>query len=136
MEISRLDHLVLTVRDIEATCRFYESVLGMQTVSFAAGRKALKFGQQKINLHQQGKEFEPKATAPTPGSADLCLLTDLPLQQVIEHLQACRVPIIEGPVQRTGAEGPILSVYLRDPDGNLLEISNSTASQILANSIS
>ena len=128
MEISRLDHLVLTVRDIEATCRFYESVLGMQTVSFAEGRKALKFGQQKINLHQQGKEFEPKAQAPTPGSADLCLLTDLPLQQVIEHLQACQVPIIEGPVQRTGAEGPILSVYLRDPDGNLLEISNSTAS--------
>ena len=128
MQISRLDHLVLTVRDIEATCRFYESVLGMQTVSFAAGRKALKFGQQKINLHQQGKEFEPKAQAPTPGSADLCLLTDLPLQQVIEHLQACQVPIIEGPVQRTGAEGPILSVYLRDPDGNLLEISNSTAS--------
>ena len=127
MEISRLEHLVLTVRDIEATCRFYESVLGMQTVSFAAGRKALKFGQQKINLHQQGKEFEPKAQAPTPGSADLCLLTDLPLQQVIEHLQACQVPIIEGPVQRTGAEGPILSVYLRDPDGNLLEISNSTA---------
>jgi catechol 2,3-dioxygenase-like lactoylglutathione lyase family enzyme len=128
MEISRLDHLVLTVRDIEATCRFYESVLGMQTVSFAAGRKALKFGQQKINLHQQGKEFEPKAQAPTPGSADLCLLTDLPLQQVIEHLQACLVPIIEGPVQRTGAEGPILSVYLRDPDGNLLEIANSSAS--------
>jgi catechol 2,3-dioxygenase-like lactoylglutathione lyase family enzyme len=128
MEISQLDHLVLTVRDIEATCRFYESVLGMQTVSFAAGRKALKFGQQKINLHQQGKEFEPKAQAPTPGSADLCLLTDTPMTEVITHLRVHDVPIIEGPVERTGAEGPILSVYLRDPDGNLLEISNSLAS--------
>ena len=125
MQITQLDHLVLTVEDIETTCLFYSSVLGMQTVSFAGGRKALKFGRQKINLHQLGQEFEPKAKRPTAGSADLCLLTDIPITQVIEHLQALDVPIIEGPVQRSGAEGPLLSVYLRDPDDNLLEISNS-----------
>lgn len=122
--INRLDHLVLTVREIETTCDFYTRVLGMQVATFAGGRKALAFGRQKINLHQQGKEFEPKARHPTPGSADLCLLTDTPLDEVIAHLQACDVPIVEGPVQRTGAEGPILSVYLRDPDDNLLEIAN------------
>lgn len=125
MQIHRIDHLVLTVRDIDATCRFYETALGMRRIEFAGGRQALSFGPHKINLHQQGKEFEPKAVHPMPGSADLCLLTDTPLPEVIAHLQRCEVPIIEGPVQRTGAEGPILSVYLRDPDGNLLEISNS-----------
>jgi catechol 2,3-dioxygenase-like lactoylglutathione lyase family enzyme len=122
--IDRLDHLVLTVRDIDATCRFYEQALGMQTVTFAGGRKALKFGRQKINLHQVGREFEPKARRPMAGSADLCLLTELPIAQVAEHLRSCGVWILEGPVERTGAEGPILSLYLRDPDGNLLEISN------------
>jgi catechol 2,3-dioxygenase-like lactoylglutathione lyase family enzyme len=126
--IDRLDHLVLTVRDIDATCRFYEQALGMQTVTFAGGRKALKFGRQKINLHQVGREFEPKATQPMAGSADLCLLTELPIPQVTEHLRSCGIRIIEGPVERTGAEGPILSVYLRDPDGNLLEISNCVPS--------
>lgn len=124
MIIDRLDHLVLTVGDIDATCRFYEQALGMQTVTFAGDRRALKFGSQKINLHQAGREFEPKAAQPTPGSADLCLLTHLPIAQVIDHLRTCAVQIIEGPVERSGAEGPILSVYLRDPDGNLLEISN------------
>jgi catechol 2,3-dioxygenase-like lactoylglutathione lyase family enzyme len=128
MIIDRLDHLVLTVRDIDATCRFYERVLGMQTVTFAGGRKALKFGHQKINLHRLGREFEPKAAQPAAGSADLCLLTATPIEQVIAHLHACGVHVIEGPVERTGAEGPILSVYLRDPDGNLLEIANRSIS--------
>ncbi|MCU7830628.1 MAG: VOC family protein [Candidatus Thiodiazotropha sp. (ex Myrtea sp. 'scaly one' KF741663)] len=124
MEIKQLDHLVLTVENIEATCRFYETVLGMKVIEFAGGRKALKFGQQKINLHEQGKEFEPKAESPTPGSADLCLLTDVPILEVITHIKSCQVEVIEGPVERTGAEGPIHSVYLRDPDSNLLEIAN------------
>ncbi|MCU7812812.1 MAG: VOC family protein [Candidatus Thiodiazotropha sp. (ex Notomyrtea botanica)] len=124
MEIRQLDHLVLTVENIETTCRFYETVLGMKVIEFAGGRKALKFGQQKINLHEQGKEFEPKAERPTPGSADLCLLTDVPILEIITHIKSCQVEVIAGPVERTGAEGPILSVYLRDPDNNLLEIAN------------
>ena len=124
MRIDRLDHFVLTVRDIEKTCEFYSRVLGMEIVTFGQNRKALKFGQQKINLHQFGREFEPKAAAPTPGSADFCLITDIPIPKVVEHLQACGVKIEEGPVQRTGAVGPITSVYIRDPDDNLVEISN------------
>ena len=124
MKIDSLDHLVLTVSDIEASIVFYTRSLGMEVVSFGAGRKALSFGSQKINLHQHGKEFEPKAWAPSPGSADLCFLTSVPLAEVAEHLAACGVPVIEGPVQRTGATGAILSVYVRDPDMNLIEISN------------
>lgn len=122
--IDRLDHLVLTVRDIAASCDFYARVLGMEVVTFGAGRKALAFGRHKINLHQAGREFEPKAARPTPGSADLCLIAATPLDEVIAHLQACGVAILEGPVQRTGAQGPILSVYFRDPDLNLIEVSN------------
>jgi len=124
MIIAHLDHLVLTVRDMDATCDFYTRVLGMQVVTFAGNRKALAFGRQKINLHRAGQEFEPKADRPTPGSADLCFLTETPMERIIAHLQACDVPILEGPIPRTGAQGPILSVYLRDPDRNLLEISN------------
>lgn len=124
MQILRFDHIVLTVEDIDATCRFYETVLGMQTVTFAGGRKALAFGQQKINLHQRGREFEPKAHAPTPGSADLCLIAATPIAEVMAHLRACGVAILEGPVDRTGAVGPIVSVYFRDPDHNLIEVSN------------
>jgi catechol 2,3-dioxygenase-like lactoylglutathione lyase family enzyme len=124
MKIDRLDHLVLTVQDLNATCEFYCRVLGMEEITFGEGRKALQFGQQKINLHQAGKEFEPKAARPTPGSADLCFITSVPLNEVIEHLKACGVEIEAGPVARTGARGPIQSVYLRDPDHNLLEISN------------
>jgi len=122
--IDRLDHLVLTVRDIEETCRFYEQVLGMQTVTFGEGRKALQFGRQKINLHQVGHEFEPKALNPVSGSADLCLIASVPIEQVIERITTQGVPIVEGPVQKTGATGPILSIYLRDPDQNLIEVSN------------
>ncbi|USG66981.1 VOC family protein [Brevibacillus ruminantium] len=121
--IDRLDHLVLTVKDVEATCAFYEKVLGMTVVTFGGGRRALQFGRQKINLHQAGREFEPKADKPVPGSADLCLIASVPLEQVVAHLEACGVPILEGPVDRTGAVGKIRSVYLRDPDQNLIEIS-------------
>ena len=121
--IDRLDHLVLTVRDIEATCRFYERVLGMQRVNFS-GRVALAFGGQKINLHQAGREFEPKATHPVAGSGDFCLITTTPLEEVMRHLAAWAVAVEKGPVSRTGATGPIRSVYFRDPDGNLVEVSN------------
>jgi catechol 2,3-dioxygenase-like lactoylglutathione lyase family enzyme len=124
MKIERLDHLVLTVADITKTCEFYEKVLGMETVTFGAGRTALSFGQQKINLHQAGMEFEPKAVRPTPGSGDLCFITSTPVAAVIEHLKKAGVAIEEGPVPRTGATGPIQSVYFRDPDGNLIEVSN------------
>jgi catechol 2,3-dioxygenase-like lactoylglutathione lyase family enzyme len=123
ISIERLDHLVLTVKDIDVTCDFYSRILGMQVVTFGAGRKALSFGQQKINLHQAGKEFEPKADRPTTGSADLCFITNTPLSDVIEHLRSCGVEIIDGPVKKTGAIGAIESVYFRDPDLNLIEVS-------------
>ncbi len=114
----------LTVADIDATVDFYTRVLGMQAVTFGAGRTALTFGRSKINLHRAGREFEPKARRPTPGSADLCLIAADPLEQVIEELATHDVPIEKGPVERTGAVGPILSVYFRDPDQNLIEVSN------------
>ena len=124
MRIDRIDHLVLTVQDISASCDFYSRVLGMNIVTFGAGRKALSFGDQKINLHQRGQELEPKAAHPTPGSADICLITSTPLAQVMTHLQACSVELLDGPVQRTGALGPIKSLYFRDPDSNLIEVSS------------
>ena len=124
VRIDRLDHLVLTVADVDATAEFYTRVLGMQAVTFGTGRTALTFGNSKINLHRAGHEFEPKAHRPTPGSADLCLIAADPLDRVIEELAAYDVPIEEGPVERTGATGPILSVYFRDPDQNLIEVSN------------
>ena len=123
MKIERLDHLVLTVRSIPESVAFYERVMGMQAVTFGAGRTALAFGRQKINLHEAGKEFEPKAGRPTPGSADLCFITETFLAEVLDHLAVCGVPVVEGPVARTGALGPITSVYFRDPDGNLIEVS-------------
>ena len=124
MHIDRLDHLVLTVADIDATVDFYTRILGMRAVTFGPGRTGLAFGHSKINLHQAGREFEPKAHRPTPGSADLCLIAADPLEQVIEELTEHDVPIEEGPVERTGATGTILSVYFRDPDRNLIEVSN------------
>jgi catechol 2,3-dioxygenase-like lactoylglutathione lyase family enzyme len=120
--ISGLDHLVLTVRDLEATIRFYCDGLGMELRTFGAGRSALHFGRQKINLHLAGHEFEPKAALPTPGSADLCFLTEEPLEAVVGHLARLGWPVVEGPVARIGATGPITSIYVRDPDHNLIEI--------------
>ncbi|MBX4896135.1 VOC family protein [Rhizobium bangladeshense] len=124
IRIDHLDHLVLTVADIAATCDFYARVLGMSVETFAEGRKALKFGRQKINLHQAGHEFA-KAKHPVPGSGDLCFITETPLADVISHLQASGVAVEEGPVERTGATGRLRSVYFRDPDGNLIEVSHS-----------
>lgn len=121
--IDRLDHAVLTVRDIDATCDFYSRVLGMEAISFGKGRRAIRFGKQKFNLHQAGREFEPRARKPTPGSADFCLVTTTPMARVITHLRQCGVEILEGPVVKTGAIGPIESVYFRDPDENLVEVS-------------
>ncbi len=126
--IQHLDHLVLTTAHEKECIDFYTCVLGMKLESFIGGtppveRKAFKFGQQKINLHIKGKEFEPKADLPTPGSLDLCFIADRPLKEVIEQLNAHRWPIIEGPVVRTGATTKINSVYVRDPDQNLIEIS-------------
>lgn len=126
--VTALDHLVLTVNELANTVAFYENVLGMTAERFSpAGgiqRWALKFGSQKINLHEIGAEFEPKASQPTTGSLDLCFLSQTPISEWTEHLKVCGIPIEEGPVLRTGATGPLLSIYIRDPDLNLIEISN------------
>ncbi|MGP4096573.1 VOC family protein [Nonomuraea sp. KM90] len=123
IRIDHLDHLVLTVTDIDGTMAFYSRVLGMEPVVFEGGRHALRFGVQKINLHRAGAEIDPKAARPTPGSADLCLISAVPIEEVVRHLETCGVPVEEGPVPRTGAQGTITSVYFRDPDGNLIEVS-------------
>jgi len=119
-----IDHVVLTVRSIAATRDFYVSALCVEAVDFDDGRQALQVGRQKINLHEAGHEFEPKAGRPTPGSGDLCFVTDEPLDDVIARLKRLEIPIEEGPVARTGAVGPLRSIYVRDPDGNLVEIAN------------
>ena len=124
MQVERIDHLVLTVKSIDTTVGFYTSVMGMEKVVFGEGRVALSFGKQKINLHRLGDEFEPKASNAESGSADLCFIVGQPISQVIERLAKCYVPVIEGPVKRTGAIGKIVSAYFRDPDGNLIEVSN------------
>jgi len=130
MKIDSLDHLVLTVKNIDVSLAFYAKVLGMEVVTFGSGRKALSSGSQKINLHEHGNEFEPKAWLPTPGSADLCFITSVPLPDVVKHLTSCGVTVIDGPVQRTGATGPIMSVYFRDPDMNLIEVSNRISGKL------
>ena len=127
MRIRAIDHVVLTVRDIDRTLSFYQRTLGMSAVRFGEGRHALAFGEQKLNLHQAGHEFEPKARIPTPGSVDLCLLTDSPLDDVIAELRAADVAIELGPVAKTGARRPLRSIYFRDPDGNLIEVANEVA---------
>ena len=124
MEVASVDHFVLTVGDVDATVAFYQRALGMRAVTFAGGRRALGFGAQKINLHPAGREFAPHARNPARGAGDFCLLTDVPLDAVAAHLRETGVTIEEGPVARTGATGPIRSVYFRDPDGNLVEVSN------------
>ena len=127
MQIDRIDHIVLTVFDLERTCDFYSRVLGMEVVTFGEGRTALAFGRQKLNLHVYGREFEPKALKPQPGAIDLCFITETPLDEVVAHVRACEVRVVAGPVPKTGATGPMSSIYVRDPDGNLVEISNYTA---------
>jgi len=124
MQIDALDHFVMTVADIAASCDFYSRVLGLEIIAFGDNRKALKIGNQKINLHQSGKEIHPCAGKPCAGSADLCFISDLPIPAVIDHLSTAGVPVELGPVPRTGARGPMMSVYIRDPDENLVEISN------------
>ena len=121
--IDRLDHLVLTVKNLDATCRFYARVLGMR-IETVEGRTAVHFGRQKINLHRAGQEFEPKARHPTPGGGDFCLITATPLAEVIRHVEACGVGIELGPVPRSGAVGPMTSIYFRDPDDNLVEVAS------------
>lgn len=120
--IAALDHFVLTVASIEETCAFYRDALGMEAVTFGSGRKALLCGGQKINLHEAGREFEPKAHKPTPGAGDFCLVTEEDLGALAQRLGSLGIAIEEGPVARTGARGPITSIYLRDPDGNLVEV--------------
>ncbi len=122
MNISHLDHWVLTVADIEVTLNFYQRVLGMEKQTFANNRVALTFGNQKINLHQAGNEPEPRANTPSPGSADLCFVTQSPLSGAMQHVRDCGIEILEGPVTRTGAMGPMMSFYFRDPDLNLIEL--------------
>ena len=124
MEITHLDHIVLTVQNLKKTVQFYCDVLGMEKEVFGNGRVALKYGNQKINLHEFGNEFEPKAKKPTLGSADLCFITKTPLNEAMTQVTSCGVEIIEGPVERTGAKGPIRSFYFRDPDHNLIEVAN------------
>lgn len=125
MRIDRLDHIVLTVSDVEKTCEFYSRALGLRVVGFGKhGRRALWFGGQKINLHQAGDEFEPKSERPTPGSADLCFVARDHLSRVVAHLEERGVELIAGPVERDGALGEMTSVYFRDPDGNLIEVSS------------
>jgi catechol 2,3-dioxygenase-like lactoylglutathione lyase family enzyme len=124
VQIDRLDHIVLTVASIERCSDFYRRVLGMQSVTFAQGRTALTFGRQKINLHLAGQEYQPHAHAPTPGSADVCFITMTPLDQAMAHVRACGVEIEQGPVDKTGAIGALRSFYFRDPDRNLVEVSN------------
>ncbi len=123
MKIDRIDHIVLTCASVEKTIEFYTKVLGMQAVTFAGGRRGLEFGRQKFNLHQQGAEFSPRAHLAKPGTIDLCLIASVPLPRVVEHLKTCGVPVEQGPVAKTGATGSITSVYIRDPDKNLVEIS-------------
>lgn len=122
--IQALDHLVLTVANVDITCEFYQRVLGFEVATFRGDRKALTFGRQKINLHRLDQPVDLKAEMPTPGSGDLCFLTDTPLQDVERHLEGCGVTLLGPPTERAGATGPILSIYFRDPDGNLIEVAN------------
>jgi catechol 2,3-dioxygenase-like lactoylglutathione lyase family enzyme len=128
MKVDSIDHVVLTVKDIEKTCEFYSKVMGMEIVAFGEGRKALTFGTQKINLQKLGRESTLIADKPTSGSADICFVSSLPLTDVVAHLNACGVKLIGGPVERSGARGPMMSVYFRDPDMNLVEVSHYAAS--------
>ena len=122
--VKNMDHLVFTVANIQRTCDFYQNILGMKVEKFKEGRYALHFGEQKINLHQQGKEFEPKSMHPTPGSIDICFIVHNSISEIVDYLKVNNITVEEGPVERTGAQGKILSVYIRDPDDNLIELAN------------
>jgi catechol 2,3-dioxygenase-like lactoylglutathione lyase family enzyme len=124
IRIDHLDHLVLTVADIDATCAFYETALGMSRDDFGPGKTALVFGEQKFNLHQVGRELKPNAARAAPGTADFCLISCTPLDEAIAHLLSLGIAIELGPVERTGAIGSLRSIYFRDPDGNLIEVAN------------
>lgn len=124
MKIKNIDHIVLTVANIDNTISFYTNILGFEVMTFGDNRKALTFGNQKINLHKKGKEFEPKAEHPTSGSADLCFIAETDIEEVLKELKLNHIEIIEAIVERTGAVGKIKSVYFRDPDLNLIEVSN------------
>jgi len=124
MKVNKIDHLVLTTSDIEQTINFYTTILGMELISVEGGRKSLRFGTQKINLHEAGQEISPHAKHPLPGSTDLCFITETSIQQVVEHLHSSGITLLEGPTKRIGTTGPLLSIYIQDPDGNLLELSN------------
>lgn len=126
MNILSLDHIVLVVKDVAQTCTFYQKVLGMEPVEHPAGKWGLRFGSNKISLQAEGK-VPPIASQTARGGSNFCLLTDTPIAEVVQHLQSCEVEIIDGPVQRDGALGPILSVYFYDPDGNLVEVCNQIA---------
>jgi catechol 2,3-dioxygenase-like lactoylglutathione lyase family enzyme len=122
--LDRLDHLVITARDVAATCRFYEAALGMRREDFGAGRVALHFGRQKINVHPYPSPVEIVAKDPRPGTADLCFIAETPIEAVAAHLESLGIEIEMGPIERTGAQGRLISIYCRDPDGNLIEVSN------------
>ena len=124
MKVNKIDHLVLTTSDIEQTINFYTTILGMELITTEDERKALRFGKQKINLHKAGQKISPHARHPMPGSTDLCFITETSIEQVVEHLNSCGIIILEGPAKRIGATGALLSIYIQDPDGNLIEISN------------
>ena len=129
IKIRKLDHFVLTVRNLDESIKFYKNALGLEIINFADDRKALQFGHQKINLHEEGNEYEPKAQTPLPGSADFCLISRNPIEQVKAHLEKLQIPVEQGPVSRTGAMGPLISLYIRDPDHNLIEIANPVKSE-------
>lgn len=127
MHVTGIDHLVLTVENVEATCAFYGDVLGATVSSFGPeNRTAVQFGEQKINLHEAGTEFDPHARAPTPGSGDLCLVSELAVEEILKDLDKHGAETVEGPVKKHGARGPMQSVYVRDPDGNLVELASYT----------
>ena len=127
VKLERIDHVVLTVADIDRTIAFYERAFAMRAVTFAEGRRALAFGDQKLNLHQAGREFTPHAASPQPGSVDICFTTTTPLDEVVTHLRSLGIAIESGPVPKTGARAALRSIYLRDPDGNLIEIANEVS---------
>lgn len=123
IKVDRLDHLVLTVQNVEKTCQFYAKALGIKSVTFGSGSKALCLGAQRIKLQQRGQESEPKAGTATPGSGDFCFITQTDLEQVVQHLVSCNIEVIDGPIRRSGTNGPMTSIYFRDPDLNLVQVS-------------